>query len=115
MEEEILVGNVISNVPGLGLSLCVFDHRPETLEFMEKNALQGGGPTWMGLITAALQMESPVTLDMIDFDDEADEVLVLSKSNGALNVVQSYVSILMTDPDFMNSCIARARQGGFLE
>jgi len=115
MAEELLVGNVISNVPGLGLSLCVFDHRPETLAFMEKQALQGGGPTWMALITAALLLESPATLKHIDFDDEADEVLVLSKSNAALNVVQSYVSILMTDPDFMQSCIAKARQNGFLE
>ena len=115
MAEEILVGNVISNVPGLGLSLCVFDHRPETLEFMEKNALQGGGPTWMGLITAALVLEAPDTLTSIEFDDEADEVLVKSGSKGALNVVQQYVSILMTDPEFMESCIAKARQGGYLE
>lgn len=62
MSEELLVGNVISDVPGLGLSLCVFDHRPETLELMEKNGLQGGGPTWMGLITAALHIESPATI-----------------------------------------------------
>ena len=115
MSEEILVGNVISSVPGLGPSLCVFDHRPETIEFMEKNALQGGGPTWMGLITAALQLESPKTLSAISFDDEADEVLITSKSTAALNVVQTYVSVLMTDPDFMESCISRAREGGYLE
>jgi len=115
MSEEILVGNVISNIPGLGSSLCVFDHRPETLEFMERNALQGGGPTWTGLITAALQLETPPTLAAVEFDDEADEVLVTSKSPAALNVVQSYVSILMTDPEFMESCIAKARQGGYLE
>jgi len=115
MPEEILVGNVINNVPGLGLSLCVFDHRPETLEFMENNALQGGGPTWMGLIKAALQLESAATLAAITFDDEADEVLITSNSAAALNVVQSYVSILMTDSEFMKSCIAKARQGGYLE
>lgn len=115
MSEEILVGNVITNVPGLGHSLCVFDHRPETLEFMEKNALQGGGPTWMGLITAALELETPPTLSAIAFDDEADEVLITSNSTAALNVVQSYVSILMTDSDFMESCITKARQGGYLE
>ena len=115
MTEEILVGNLFSNVPGLGPSLCVFDHRPETLDFMEKNALQGGGPTWMGLITAALQLESAATLAAVDFDDESDEVLVTSKSSAALNVVQTYVSILMSDPEFMDSCIAKARQGGYLE
>ncbi len=115
MSEEVLVGNVIHHVPGLGHSLCVFDHRPETIEFMEKRALQGGGPTWMGLITAALELETPATLAAIEFDDEADEVLVKSRSVAALNVVQSYVSIIMTDPDFMECCIAKARQGGYLE
>jgi hypothetical protein len=115
MTEEVLVGNVISDVPGLGLSLCVFDHRPETLEFMEENALQGGGPTWRGLITAALLLESPKTLSAISFDDEADEVLITARSSAALNVVQSYVSILMTDTEFMQDCIAKARQGGYLE
>ena len=115
MSDEVLVGNVLSNVPGLGPALTVFDHRPETLELMANNGLQGGGPTWTALITAALQLESPATLAVIDFDDESDEVLVTSRSNAALNVVQTYVSIIMTDPDFMKSCIAKARQGDYLE
>lgn len=105
----------MSNVPGLGPALTVFDHRPETLEMMEKNALQGGGPTWTALITAALQLESPATLSALNFDDESDEVMITSDSMAALNVVQTYVSILMTDPDFMSSCIAKARQGRYLE
>lgn len=115
MPEEVLVGNIITSIPGHGHALCVFDHRPETLDFMAKNALQGGGPTWMGLITAALQIETPETLAAVDFDDEADEVLVTSNSVAALKVVQSYVSILMTDSDFMQDCIVRARQGSNLE
>lgn len=115
MSEEILVGNIINRDPQLGQFLSVFDHRPKTIEFMERNALQGGGPTWMALITAALELESPATLATIDFDDEADGVLVTSRSAPALNLVQLYVSILMTDPDFMESCIEKARRGGYLE
>jgi len=115
MSEEVLVGNVISHHPKLGYFLTVFDHRPETLEFMSRNRLQGGGPTWMALIIAALQLESPKTLASLEFDDESDEVLVKSVSNAALNVVQNYVSILMTDPDFMDSCINKARRSGYLE
>ena len=37
----------------------VFDVRPEALGFMENNDLQRGGPTWMGLIQAALELKSP--------------------------------------------------------
>ena len=69
----------------------------------------------MGLITAALELESPRTLSSVDFDDEADEVLVTSSTEGALKVVQNYVSILMTDPDFMKACIGKAKRGGYLE
>lgn len=115
MSVESLVGNVIAHHPELGYFLSVFDHRPETMEFMERNALQGGGPTWMGLITAALELESPATLASVDFDDEADEVLVTSRTDAELKVVQNYVSILMTDADFLDSCIRKARRGGYLE
>jgi len=115
MPEEELVGNAITHDPQLGYFLCVFDFRPETMEFMERNALQGGGPTWMALITAALKTESPTTLASLEFDDESDEVLVQSNSEAALKVVQNYVSILMTESDFMDACIIKARSGGYLE
>ena len=115
MTEEILVGNVLAHHPEIGHFLTVFDHRQETLEFMESHGLQGGGPTWTALITAAMLLESPATLSAISFDDEADEVVVNSQSEAHLKVVQTYVSIIMTDPDFMNSCIQKARGGSYLE
>ena len=50
-EEEI--GTEIHHHEDLGHFLNVYDYRQETLEFMEKSGLQGGGPTWMALIQAA--------------------------------------------------------------
>ena len=109
------VGNTIEKHPELGPFLNVFDYRPETLAFMESSGLQGGGPTWMALVTAALEIESPATLAAISFDDEADGVLITSASEPALSVVQSYVSLLMTDEAFMRLCIEHARNRGYLE
>jgi hypothetical protein len=115
MTDEIMVGNVLAHHPEIGYFLTVFDHRQETLEYMERNGLQGGGPTWTALITAALLLESPATLSAISFDDEADEVVVISRSEAHLKVVQTYVSIIMTDSDFMNNCVQKARGGSYLE
>lgn len=111
---ESPVGNTIQETED-GFYLEVYDHREETLAFMADHELQGGGPTWMGLIKAALEIESPQTSELIDFEDEADVVLVLSTRRAPLEVVSSYVSILMTDEAFMTRCIDKAQQGGYLE
>jgi hypothetical protein len=109
------IGNTIHRNPNGGFYMNVFDIRPETMRFMKANSLQGGGPTWMALITAALQLESPETLDAIEFDDEAEVVLVRSASESSLKQVQSYVSRLMTDESFKHQCISKAKAGGYLE
>jgi len=98
-----------------GHVLMVFDHRPGMLDFMYKNGLQGGGPTWMGLITAALNMESPSTLMKIEFDDESDVVWIRSESKRQLKIVQKCVKRLMTEKKFMERSIATARAGGYIE
>jgi hypothetical protein len=108
-------GNTIHRNPIGGFYMNVFDIRPETMKFMKANSLQGGGPTWMALITAALQLESPETFDAVEFDDEAEVVLVKSASESSLKQVQSYVSRLMTDASFMQQCISKAKAGGYLE
>ncbi len=109
------LGNTLIEHPEFGFSLTVYDHRPETLRFMESNELQGGGPTWVGLITAALTIESPKTLHEIEFDDEADMVVIYSESKSALLTVQSRVKKLMSDRAFLNKCIEKSRDGGYLE
>jgi len=114
-ESEDQIGNTIEHHPDLGYFINVFDYRPETLERMDSFELQGGGPTWLGLITAALQIETPETLNSVDFDDEADVLLITSSSEPAMQVIQSYVSLLMSDDTFMTQCVEHARTGGYLE
>ncbi|MEM1433845.1 MAG: Imm51 family immunity protein [Pseudomonadota bacterium] len=109
------IGNTIEHHPELGFYINVFDHREESLAFFEEQGLQGGGPTWLGLITAALEIESPDTLTSLEFDDESDVLLVSSGSEASLQVVQSYVSLLMSDPAFLDLCIKRGTDEGYLE
>ncbi len=115
MNSETLIGNSIEHRESTGYFINVFDHRPETLAFMDRNELQGGGPTWAALVTAALDLESPETLQHVEFDDESDVVLSMSQSESHLKVVQSYVALLMSDEGFMQQCINKANSGGYLE
>lgn len=115
MDHSELIGNSVSYDPDMGYFLYIFDHRPETILFMENNHLQGGGPTWAALIQAALELESPDTFNAIDCDDESDCVIIRSPSKPCLEVVQTLVSILMCDSDYMMRCIEHATRGGYIE
>ena len=114
MSRQRHIGNTIERHPG-GFYLNVFDHRPETLDLMESQGLGGGGHTWLGLLRAALELESPATLEQIDLDDEPDLLLVTAAERGPLEIVQTYVALLMSDENFLRQCLAHARDGGYLE
>ncbi len=115
MAHDLLVGDTIKHRDQIGYFMDVFDHRPETLKLMSERKLQGGGPTWKGLVTAALELESPSSIKALEFDDEADALRVMSKSKHELQAAQSVVKRLISDRDFMVQCIARARTEGILE
>lgn len=114
MPDLRLIGNTIERHPG-GFFLNIFDHRPQTLDLMEEHGLQGGGPTWLGLLTAALEMESPVTLEQIDLDDESDLLLVTAPDRPPLEIVQTYAALLMSDPGFLLQCVSHGQDGGYME
>ena len=107
--------NDLGDDPEYGPWLEVYDFRPETLEFMNDNRLQGGGPTWVALITAALELKSPKTLRQIEFDDSGDMVLIYAESTATLKTVQSLVAELQSKREFMITCMKRAEARGYLE
>lgn len=108
-------GSTVEHHEAVGYFMNVYDHRPETLAFMEENHLQGGGPTWMALVRASLEMHSPATLRKIRFDDESDVVLVTSDSKEELEKTQVYVKKLMEDTAFRKACIEHSEKKGYLE
>jgi len=98
-----------------GYFVDVYDHSKEMLNFMKEQELQGGGPTWMALLTAAFQLESPSTIKLINFDDEADAVRVSSNDKNQIIKVNEFVEKLKSDKKFMLKCISQARKGGYIE
>lgn len=114
MAEQGLIGNTIERHPG-GFFLNIFDLRPRTLDLMDEQGLHGGGPTWLGLVTAALELESPSTLAQIDLDDEADVLLVTARDRPPLEIVQTYAALLMSDDGFLMQCVEQGQNGGYLE
>ncbi|MFT4800117.1 MAG: hypothetical protein ACJAYE_003310 [Candidatus Azotimanducaceae bacterium] len=98
-----------------GFYLDVYDHREETMALMADNEIAGSGTTWMGLIKAALELESPETSDLIDFEAEPEVVLIVCTRRAPLEVISHYVSILMTDEVFMSRCIRKGQDGGYME
>lgn len=108
-------GSTVEHHEDLGYFMNVYDYRPETLAFMEKNRLQDGGPTWKALVKASLEMNSPATLKKIRFDDESDVVLITSTSKEEIETTQTYVKKLMNDPGFRDACIQHSMKKGYLE
>lgn len=108
------IGNRIKHHTELGFYIDVYDHRSEMLKFMERHDLRSDGPTWMALITAALEIESPKTLSSVKFDPEPAMVLVTSTSKADLQVAQQYISILMSDLAYLEICINTATDRGYI-
>jgi hypothetical protein len=115
MTEHDLVGYEIVDHPAFGYTMSVYDHRQETLAFMEERGLQGGGPTWEALIQAALELSAPERLEAIEFDAEGDCVFVTSRSKPDLEFARETAIRLMSDPELRERCIAHADEGGYLE
>lgn len=112
---DILAGNSVEHLDDVGYFINVWDHRKETLAFMESSGLQGGGPTWMAIIRASLEKNSPKTLQYIEFDDEGDVLLVRSKLKSNIDIVHSLVEKAMDDKRFRQECIDHAKKKGYLE
>ncbi|MFT7579887.1 MAG: hypothetical protein ACI9MR_001554 [Myxococcota bacterium] len=99
-----------------GYGMFAYDDRPATLRFIiDQEGLQGGGPTWMGLVTAALALESPTSLRSLSFDDQSDNVLITSASKADMLVAQACFKKLVLDRRFLQRCLVKARQDPYFE
>ncbi|MEM1411434.1 MAG: hypothetical protein AAGH19_03670 [Pseudomonadota bacterium] len=106
---------VISKAPGAGYFLNIYDHRDEVIEFFESEDLQGGGPTWLGLITAAFELDGNNSLELMEMDDEGDGLLISCETEQPLTTVVSYVNRMLAEPGFMRACIEKGLDADYLE
>ena len=93
-------------------SLSFYNYDPKVLELFEAKKLQGGGYTWESLVKAALGGVKP---HGVEFDPEGDAFYAYASSASSLASVKEAIGRLVSDPEFMEECIVRARQGGYLE
>ena len=77
--------------------------------------LQGGGPSFAGVIYGHLRDRSPAVLERLDFDDEADGVRVCSRDPAALAAVRAFIAQVEANPSLLQPAVDRARRDGRME
>ena len=82
--------------------------------FLQARGLQGGGPTWAGIVFGLLKLRRPELISEIDLDDEAEGLRVWSKSRSALESIGSLVTEAKANEKLLLQAIDVAqREGGF--
>jgi hypothetical protein len=82
---------------------------------LQAQGLQGGGPTWEGIIYGLLSVESPGVLSEIDFDAEGDGVAIWSNRRQPLDTIAALVGRSKTDRALLARAIEKARRDGRIE
>ena len=72
--------------------------------------LLGGGPTWAGIVYGLLELRTPATLAVVDFDDEAEGLAVWSDDRKALEMIGHLVALAKSDPEVMKQAIDVAKK-----
>lgn len=85
------------------------------LEFLNERGYQGGGPSWLGIIYAAIQMSDPTIEAKIRFDDEAEGLAIWSSDKKSLEKVGRLISVVKADESIMLKAIEVAEQAGEME
>jgi len=116
--QERIIPRGSVNIAEDGRAVYVYydTHEHDTImhDLMDRG-LQGGGPTWEGLITAAVQIFHPSIEPYLDFDAEGDGLMIWSSERGPLDRVASLVGRIKADPHFLDACIKYGEEQGYLE
>ena len=109
--DELSVLTVRDDMVGAA-SLSYYNYDPKILAVFEEKQLQGGGYTWEALIKAVFNGASP---NGTEFDPEGDAFYAYASSAADLEGVKEAIERLRDDPKFLEECMLRAGQGGYLE
>ena len=107
----------IDELGGGGFVYQYYDvhERDRHTEALQARRLQGGGPTWEGIIYGLLRLRSPSTLGEIEFDAEGDGIAVRSRRRAALETIGRLVAEAKRDPAFLSEAIEVAKRDGRIE
>lgn len=85
------------------------------MEFLQARGLQGGGPTWAGIVFGLLKLRRPELISEIDLDDEAEGLRVWSDSRAALESIASLVTEAKANEQLLLQAIETAQREGQIE
>ena len=83
-----------------GRWVLVFDTvRAKSLPALLGRGLQGGGPTWLNVIEARIARDAPHYQAMLDFNDDAETLIVQSTERSAVELVNDWIAAYEMTPD----------------
>jgi hypothetical protein len=106
-----------SRSPGQRYRLDYYDGSEPDSSYKELSArgMQGGGPTWAGIVKGLLLLRCPGVLTRIALDDESDGLAIWSDDREALEIIGRLIGAAKKDPALLNEAIARAKRENAIE
>ena len=110
VEEKITIQKIDTQY-----SINYFNYKASELKYFETIGLQGGGYTWVALIKAVLENESPELMPQIEFDPEGDAFFAYAASEDNANRIKAVIERLSSDINYREKYIKIATDGGYIE
>lgn len=83
--------------------------------FLQKKGLQGGGPTWAGIVYGLLKLRRPELIAEVELDDEAEGLRIWSESRAPLEAIASLIAEVKANEHLLQQAIDVARGDGRME
>lgn len=83
--------------------------------WLQAKGFQGGGPSWAGIVHGLVKLKRPELFDALEFDEEADGLVIWSTNRDALFAVARLVTDVKTDETLMKKAIEVANADDVME
>ncbi|TVQ50979.1 MAG: hypothetical protein EA362_01095 [Saprospirales bacterium] len=116
-DEKIKGRGDIMDMEEHGFQLHYFDLNEADSHFdaLSEQGFQGGGPTWYGIISGAIQLADPTLNDEIYIDDDSEGIIISSKSKAVLEKMSHLIGILKSEPELLAASIHIAEKNEMID
>jgi len=97
----------IMDMEGHEFSLHYFDLNEEDSHYdvLSEKGFQGGGPTWHGIVSGAIELTDPTLNGEIYIDEDSEGIIVSSENKKVLEKIGRLIAILKSNPDLLAAAI----------
>ena len=90
-----------------GYRLHYFDlnERDSHYDLLSEKGFQGGGPTWHGIVSGAIELTDPTLSNEIYMDEDSEGIIVSSKNRKVLEKIGRLIAILKSNPELLAAAI----------